>query len=159
MNRKKHQYSIEVGGQPLELEVSHLADKANAAVLAKYGETIVLVTAVMSHRERDADFFPLMVDYEEKFYAAGKILGSRFVRREGRASDEAILSARLIDRTIRPLFDHRMRREVQIVVTILFGSSYLRVAILVFPGAGLGVPAIRESASTTSTVNSFSTPT
>lgn len=96
-----------------------MAERANAAVLATYGETAVLVTAVMEGKDRDVDYLPLTVDYEEKFYAAGKILGSRFIRREGRPSDEAILSGRVIDRTIRPLFDHRIRRPIQITITVL----------------------------------------
>ena len=101
------------------LEVSRLADQADASVLGRYGDTTVLATVVMSKKDIDKDYFPLMVNYEEKFYAAGKILGSRFIRREGRASDEAILTGRLIDRTIRPLFDQKMRREIQLVVTVL----------------------------------------
>lgn len=101
------------------MEISDLAGQASAAVIGRYGDTAVLVTAVMGDKDVDKDYFPLVVDYEERFYAAGKILGSRFVRREGRPSEEAILSGRLIDRTIRPLFDHRLRREVQVVVTIL----------------------------------------
>jgi len=117
LNRK--QYSIDVAGRPLTLEISDLAGRTNAAVLAKYGESAVLVTAVMGTKDRDTNFFPLTVDYEEKFYAAGKIIGSRFIRREGKASDEAILSGRAVDRTIRPLFNHGMRRDVQIVVTVL----------------------------------------
>ena len=115
----KKQFSIEVAGKTLTLEVSQLAEQANAAVLAKYGETVVLVTAVMSHRDASTDYMPLKVDYEEKFYAAGKIIGSRFIRREGKASEEAVLAGRLVDRTIRPLFDHRIRREIQVVVTVL----------------------------------------
>jgi len=106
-------------GRELSFIVSDAAGQANASVIGTYGETSVLVTAVMGKEDRDVDFFPLTVDYEERFYAAGKVLGSRFVRREGRPSDFAILSGRLIDRTIRPLFDQRLRREVQVVVTIL----------------------------------------
>lgn len=116
---KGQKFSIDVNGKPLTLEVSELAKQANAAVLGQYGETVVLATVVMTPKDKDANFFPLVVDYEERFYAAGKIIGSRFVRREGRPSEEAILSARLIDRTIRPLFDHRIRRGVQLVITIL----------------------------------------
>ena len=86
--------------------------------MVRYGDTVILATAVMGE-EKNGDFFPLTVDYEERFYAAGKILGSRFVRREGRPSTEAILSGRIVDRTIRPLFDQRMRNEVQVVVTTL----------------------------------------
>jgi len=117
LERKK--FTKKIANQDLTLEVSPLAERTNAAVLATYGETAVLVTAVMEGKDRDVDYLPLAVDYEEKFYAAGKILGSRFIRREGRPSDEAILSGRVIDRTIRPLFDHRIRRPLQIVVTVL----------------------------------------
>ncbi len=117
LNRKI--FKTTLGGAPLELEVSELARQANAAVLGRLGETAVLATVVMGAEDRVTDYFPLTVDYEERFYAAGKIIGSRFIRREGRASDEATLSARLIDRTVRPLFDQRLRREVQVTVTIL----------------------------------------
>jgi polyribonucleotide nucleotidyltransferase len=96
-----------------------MAEQATAAVMGKYGDTVVLATVVMKDEDKKVDFFPLTVDYEERFYAAGKIIGSRFVRREGRPSDEAILSGRIVDRTIRPLFDHRLRREVQVVITVL----------------------------------------
>jgi len=118
MDLQKKIFKHQIAGRELSLEVSRLASQANASVLVKYGETIVLATAVMG-TERPVNFFPLVVDYEERFYAAGKIIGSRFVRREGRASDEAVLSARLIDRAIRPLFDQRLRREVQVVLTII----------------------------------------
>lgn len=119
MDLKKKQFTTEVAGRTLTLEVSRVGEQANAAVIAKYGGTVVLAAVVMSHHDKQGDYFPLMVDFEEKFYAVGKILGSRFVRREGRAHDGAILSARLIDRSIRPLFDGRMRREVQVVATVL----------------------------------------
>ncbi len=112
-------FKTEVGGKTLTLELSNLAPQTNASVLAKYGETAVLVTVVMSKKDSSVDYLPLKVDYEEKFYAAGKIIGSRFIRREGRPSDEAILSGRLVDRVLRPLFDNRIRREIQVVVTIL----------------------------------------
>ena len=116
---KKKQFSIDVAGKTLTIEVSALAEQANAAVIAKYGETVVLATAVMARKEATTDYLPLKVDYEEKFYAAGKIIGSRFIRREGRSSEEAILAGRLVDRTIRPLFNDRIRREIQVVVTVL----------------------------------------
>ncbi len=116
---QKKQFSVEIAGKTLTIEVSALAEQANAAVIAKYGETVVLATAVMARKDSDIDYLPLKVDYEEKFYAAGKILGSRYVRREGRSSEEAILAGRLVDRTIRPLFNDKMRREVQVVVTVL----------------------------------------
>ncbi len=117
MNRK--QFKTEFHGRELSLEVSRFADQANASVIGRYGGTTVLVTAVMGDKEKDIDYFPLLVDYEQRFYAVGKILGSRFQRREGRPGESAILNGRIIDRSIRPLFDHRLRREVQLVVTIL----------------------------------------
>jgi polyribonucleotide nucleotidyltransferase len=115
----KKQFSVEIAGKTLTIEISALAEQANAAVIAKYGETVVLATAVMAHKDSDIDYLPLKVDYEEKFYAAGKIIGSRYVRREGRSSEEAVLAGRLVDRTIRPLFNDKIRREIQVVVTVL----------------------------------------
>ncbi len=113
-------YETDFGGEKLSVEISDLADQANGSVLVRYGDTAVFATAVMSHNRREGlDYFPLSVDYEERFYAAGMILGSRFIRREGRPTEEAILTSRLIDRTIRPLFDNRIRNEVQIVVLAL----------------------------------------
>jgi polyribonucleotide nucleotidyltransferase len=116
---KKQDFIKEIGGKTLKLQVSGLAEQADAAILATYGNTVVLATVVMGKKDVSMDYFPLKVDYEERFYAAGKILGSRFVRRETRPSEEAILSGRLIDRTIRPLFNQQMRREVQVVTTVL----------------------------------------
>lgn len=120
MDIQRKQFKTEFAGGELSFEISKIGEQANAAVLGKYGDTVVLATVVMGKEEKpDIDYFPLTVNYEERFYAAGKIIGSRFIRREGRASDEAVLSGRLIDRTIRPLFNQKMRREVQVVVTIL----------------------------------------
>lgn len=117
---QKQSYSIDIGGKVLTAEFNDLADQAHGSVLMRYGNSAVLATAVMSSRAKEGgDFFPLTVDFEERFYAAGQILGSRFLRREGRPSDEAILSARIIDRTIRPLFDQRIRNEVQVITTVL----------------------------------------
>jgi len=116
---QKKEYSVEIGGKKLTAEFTDLAEQANGSVIMKYGNSAALITATMSKGEKETDFFPLTVDYEERFYAAGEILGSRFIRREGRPTDEAVLSGRIVDRTIRPLFDQRMRREVQVVVTIL----------------------------------------
>ena len=108
METKK--YTTEFAGKTLTAEFSDLAEQTNGSVLVRYGETVVLATAVMSENERlGIDYFPLTVDYEERFYAAGEILGSRFIRREGRPSDEAILMNRLIDRSIRPLFNQKIR--------------------------------------------------
>jgi polyribonucleotide nucleotidyltransferase len=116
---EKKKYELEVGGKTLTVEISSLAEQADAAVLVKYGETIVLGTAVMGKSEKALNYMPLKVDYEERFYATGKVLGSRYMRREGRPSEDAILTGRLIDRTIRPLFNNRMRRDIQVVVTVL----------------------------------------
>ncbi|MEK7502953.1 MAG: polyribonucleotide nucleotidyltransferase [Patescibacteria group bacterium] len=118
MTNKK--FTTEVGGKTLTAEFNDIAQHANGSCMVTYGGTVVFATAVMSAQEREGiDFFPLLVDYEEKFYAARRILGSRFVRREGRASDEAILVARLIDRGIRPLFSQKIRNDVQVVVMVL----------------------------------------
>src|SRR3990167_568193 len=98
-------YETEYCGKKLKVEISNLADQANGSVLVRYGETVVFATAVMSEQKKEGlNYFPLTVDYEERFYAAGMILGSRFIRREGRPSEEAILISRLIDRGLRPLF-------------------------------------------------------
>ena len=115
----KNKFSLDIGGKTLIAEISSLAEQASAAVLMTYGETVVLATAVMGKYDKPLDYMPLKVDYEERFYAAGKILGSRFMRREGRPSEDAILAGRLIDRTIRPLFNNRVRREIQVVITVL----------------------------------------
>ena len=113
-------YTLEVGGKPLVAEFTDLAEQAQGSVILRYGDTAVLATAVMSHRTRDdIDYFPLTVDFEERYYAAGAILGSRHARREGRSSESAILSGRIVDRTIRPLFSPHMRNEVHVVVTVL----------------------------------------
>ncbi|MEI7777155.1 MAG: polyribonucleotide nucleotidyltransferase [bacterium] len=117
---QKKQYSLEVSGKTLIAEFNDLTDQANGSVMIKYGNTVVLATAVMSKKAKEgAAWFPLTVDYEERFYAAGKILGGQYTRREGRPSDEAILSGRIVDRTIRPLFDQYIRNEIQVVITIL----------------------------------------
>ena len=109
----------QLAGRPLTLEVNRLAFRASAAVLATWGETVVLATVVVGQEKTELDYFPLSVDYEERFYAAGKISGSRYVKREGRPSDEAVLVGRLIDRSLRPLFAKDFRAEVQIVTTVL----------------------------------------
>jgi len=119
MSREKKEFKIQIGGKDLIFEISNLAEQANSAVLARYGQTVVLATVVMSKTDTNLDYLPLKVDYEERFYAAGKIIGSRFIRREGRPSEEAILAGRLVDRTIRPLFDSRLRRDIQVIITVL----------------------------------------
>ncbi len=113
-------YTTDFGGKKLTAEFNDLTTQANGSVMLTYGETVVLVTAVMGRANNPGlPYFPLSVEFEEKFYAAGEILGSRFVRREGKPSDEAVLSARIVDRTIRPLFSSHLRIDVQIVVTVL----------------------------------------
>ena len=113
-------WSLQIGGRELIIEKGLLAGQANGAVTVEYGDTKVLATAVMGAGAGNArGYFPLMVDYEERYYAAGKIKGSRFIKREGRPSDDAVLSGRAVDRTIRPLFNHRMRNEVQVIATVL----------------------------------------
>lgn len=117
---QEQKWSLQIGGRVLELSTGLLAGQANGAVRAQYGDTVVLATAVMGKNPSNiSGYFPLLVDYEERYYAAGKIKGSRFVKREGRPSDEAILTGRAVDRTIRPLFNPRMRNDVQVVVTTL----------------------------------------
>ena len=106
-------------GKPLTLEVNRVGFRTTASVLVTYGDTVVLGTAMVGSRPVVLDYFPLSIDYEEKFYAAGKISGSRFIKREGRPSDEAILIGRLIDRPIRPLFPKGYRQEVQVVSSVL----------------------------------------
>jgi polyribonucleotide nucleotidyltransferase len=106
-------------GKPLTLEVNRVGFRTTASVLVTYGDTVVLGTAMVGSRPIQLDYFPLSIDYEEKFYAAGKISGSRFIKREGRPSDEAILIGRLIDRPIRPLFPKGYRQEVQVVASVL----------------------------------------
>jgi polyribonucleotide nucleotidyltransferase len=94
-----------LGDQEIVFETGQLAQQANGSVLARVGDTVVLATVVMKKEPREGmDFFPLLVDYEERLYAAGKIKGSRWVKREGRATDDAILTGRVIDRTLRPMF-------------------------------------------------------
>ena len=117
---KTQSFSMEIGGKKLSAEFNDLVENASGSVILRYGATVVLATVVISKREKlDAGYFPLTIDYEEKFYATGQILGSRYTRREGRPSDEAILSGRITDRTIRPLFDQWVRNEIQVVITVL----------------------------------------
>ena len=111
--------SGELCGRQLTLEVNRVGFRTTASVLARYGDTVVLGNVVVGKVDQTRDYFPLSIDYEEKFYAAGKISGSRFIKREGRPSDQAILSGRLIDRPIRPLFPKGYRQEVQAVASVL----------------------------------------
>lgn len=111
--------TVDYCGRPLTLEVNRVGFRTTASVLVKYGDTVVLGTTQVGTRPIQLDYFPLSVDYEEKMYAAGKISGSRFIKREGRPSDEAVLIGRIIDRPIRPLFPKGYRAEVQVVASVL----------------------------------------
>jgi polyribonucleotide nucleotidyltransferase len=116
---KKIEKSIELGGRKLTLTTGELAEQASGSVVARMGDTVVLATVVSAPLKMEMDYFPLSVDYQERLYAGGRIKGSRWVKREGRPTDEEILSARLIDRSIRPLFPKTYRREVQLIVMVL----------------------------------------
>jgi len=113
-------FSLKIKEKEIKVEINNLAEQANGSVFVSLGDTMVLTTAVMGKEDReDIDFFPLTVEYEEKYYAAGKIKGPRYIKREGRPSDEAICNARLIDRAIRPRFPKELMREVQVITTVL----------------------------------------
>src|SRR5271170_2817676 len=116
------QVSIEVGGRSLILETGKIAKQANGAVTARYGDTVVLVSACISPKAGDRDFLPLTVDYRENTYSAGKIPGG-FFKREGRPTEKEILVSRLIDRPMRPLFPESLRRETQIIAMVLSADS------------------------------------
>jgi len=113
------QKEISWGGRTLSLQHGKLASQADSAILARYGDTMVLATVVSAPPREDVDFFPLTVDYEERLYAAGRISTSRFIKREGRPKEDAILTGRLIDRSIRPLFPKDYFNEVQVIITVL----------------------------------------
>lgn len=113
------QFETDWAGRQLKVETGKLAQQANGSVLVSYGETMVLATAVMEKEPREVDYLPLTVDYEEKYYASGKIKSSRFVKREGRPSEEAILTGRMIDRVLRPCFNQGIRNDIQVILTVL----------------------------------------
>src|SRR5216117_2085108 len=117
-----HRFTVEVGGRPLILETGKIAKQANGAIVARYGDTVVLTTACMAPIANDRDFLPLTVDYRENTYSAGKIPGG-FFKREGRPSEKEILTSRLIDRPLRPLFPEAWRNETQIVSMVLSADS------------------------------------
>jgi len=131
-------FSTETGGKKLTVTVDKIAQNANGNCIIQYGNTTVLATATMGGK-KDLDYFPLMVDFEEKYYAAGKIKGSRFIKRETRPPKEAVLSARLIDRAIRPLFDENMRREVQVILTPLSVDQKNDADIVALWGASIAL--------------------
>jgi len=116
---KKIEKSVELGGKKITITGGHVAGQATSAVMASCGETVVLVTIVASELKEDIGYFPLYVEYRERLYAGGRIKGSRWVKREGKPSDDEMLTARLIDRSIRPLFPKEYKKEVQIIITVL----------------------------------------
>jgi polyribonucleotide nucleotidyltransferase len=119
MSKKIVKKTIELGGRTLSLEFGRFAEQSSAAVLARYGDTMVLATVTASNRETTLDYFPLSVEYVERLYAGGRIKGSRWVKREGRPSDDAVLAGRVIDRSIRPLFPKSYKHDVQVIITVL----------------------------------------
>jgi len=110
---------MDFAGRPLKVELGRLGGQANGVCVVQYGETTVMVNATMSAFEKPVDYLPLQVEYEEKYYAAGKIKGSKWIKRDGRPSEEAILAGRLIDRPLRPRFNNKIRNEIQVVATVL----------------------------------------
>ena len=139
---EKKVFRKEFAGKELIVEFSPLAQQADASCLIRYGETVALVTIVIGATDRvGIDFVPLSVEYEEKYYAAGKIYGSRFVRRETRPTETAILTGRLIDRSIRPLFDKQLRRDVQVVITVLSIDEENDPELIALLGASLVIQA------------------
>ena len=137
MNEKKV-YSYEWAGRPLTIEVGQLAKQANGAVLVRYGETAVLATATMSKSPKPLDFFPLTVNYEERLYAAGKIPGG-FIKREGRPSEHAVLTSRLIDRPIRPMFPDGFRNEVQVISIVMSNDPDCPADVAAMLGSSLAL--------------------
>jgi len=119
MNKKVFTKEIDIAGKKLTLEVNKLAPQANSSVIARYGDTEVLVTVVSAQAKPGLGYFPLTVDFIERLYAGGVIKGSRWVKREGRPTDEAVLTGRLVDRSIRPLFPKNFMDEVQLTITLL----------------------------------------
>lgn len=136
--------SLELSGRTLTLEVGRFAEQANAAVLARYGDTMVLATVVASAKETTLDYFPLSVEYVERLYAGGRIKGSRWVKREGRPTDDAVLAGRVIDRSIRPLFPKTYKHDVQVIITVLSvdGVNDPDVLGLVATSAALSISSI-----------------
>src|SRR4030043_214346 len=116
---KKIYKNIDLGGRKLILSTGHVAEQADGAVMVTYGETVVLATVVAAPLKVDPGYFPLSVEYQERLYAGGRIKGSRWVKREGRPTDEEILIGRLIDRSIRPLFPKEYKKEVQVTITVM----------------------------------------
>ncbi len=157
---KPKEYKLEIAGKTFFVAIDDLAEQANGSVFVRIGDTVVFATATMSSSDpKGLDFFPLTVEFGEKYYAVGKILGSRFVRREGRPSDESVLAGRLIDRSLRPLFPKNLKREVQIIVdcysfdeendpdvpALLAASLALGISDIPFEGPVAPIMAIKNS--------------
>lgn len=143
---KEQIFATEWLGRPLTFKTGKLAKQADAAVIVQYGDTVVLATVVESKNDREGiDYFPLSVDFEEKLYAAGIIKGSRWVKREGRPTDEAILSGRMVDRSIRPLFTGTSRKDTQVILTVLSadGENDFDIVALVAASAALSVSGVK----------------
>jgi len=130
---------INLGGRDLIAHIDNIAEQSNGSVFLQYGETMVLSTATMNDSDEHLDFFPLIVDYRDKFYAKGKILGSRFTRREARPSDTEICHGRLIDRSIRPLFPKGMQKKIQITNTVLVFDEKNDPSILGLIGTSIAI--------------------
>ncbi len=144
MNKEKT-YSLEWLGRTLIIKTGKLARQATASVTVQYGDTVVLATVVASKTEREGiDYFPLMVDFEEKLYAAGIIKGSRWIKREGRPTDEAILTGRMIDRSIRPLFNGDERKDMQVIISVLSadGENDFDIVSMVAASAVLSISGV-----------------
>ena len=132
-------YSMELAGRTLTAEIGRVAEQANGACLMRYGDTTVLVTATASDKPREGiDFFPLSIDYEERLYSVGKIPGG-FIKREGRPSEKAVLTARCIDRPLRPLFPKDYRNDVAIVATVMSVDQDCAPEVLAMIGASLAL--------------------
>ena len=136
---EKKNLSIDVAGRTMTVETGVLANQSHGAVTVTYGETVVFASAMMGEVREGTDFFPLTVDYEENFYAAGKIKGSRFVKREGRPSENAVLNSRLIDRPIRPLFPKGMVNDVQLICTVLSADMAADPAVTALNAASAAI--------------------
>ncbi|MFQ6049570.1 MAG: polyribonucleotide nucleotidyltransferase [Candidatus Paceibacterales bacterium] len=135
-----NKFKLKLDGRDFIVEIRNLAERSNGSCLVRHGDTEVLATAVMSkHKREDQAFFPLTVNYEERYYAAGKIRGPRYIKRETRPSDEAVCNARLIDRAIRPLFPENLNREAQVITTVLSWDGQNDPDILSLQAASLAL--------------------
>ncbi len=141
---KKTSVELELAGKTLSFQIGELAKQATSSILARLGDTMVLVAVTQGREREDIDYFPLTVEYVERLYAGGRIKGSRWVKREGRPSDDSILIGRLIDRSIRPLFPKEYRKEVQIVITVLSvdGENEPDILSLITVSAALAISKI-----------------